>query len=236
MKLNLGCGPRAIDGWLNVDYSIGARFMKVPFFHFVNSRLNFFHFSWGKDIFIHDLSKTFPWADGSADTIYCSHLLEHFSKEDGHYFLTECHRVLRVNGIFRIVVPDLKYFAGEYMKGKILSDDFVSMIGVLYGSEYKRNSLKKRLAKWVQFPHQCMYDETRLMEILKELGFSTRPRDPFDSEIPDIQNIEIKINTENAVIMEGIKMGKPILESGATLGRHPPGWFSSGSRTGIGRK
>jgi len=31
MKLNLGCGNQVVEGWVNVDYALGARFAKIPF-------------------------------------------------------------------------------------------------------------------------------------------------------------------------------------------------------------
>ena len=53
-----------------------------------------FNLDWSDTIYLHDLTKTFPWPDASIDVVYSSHTLEHLSKEDGHRFLAECHRVI----------------------------------------------------------------------------------------------------------------------------------------------
>lgn len=203
MKLNLGCGARVPDGWLNVDYALGARFMKIPFFRAINKKLRIFNLDWNDKIFLHDLTTRFPWGDSSADVVYSSHTLEHLSRDAGRGFLTECHRVLRPNGIIRIVVPDLRHVVADYVEGRIPADDFVERLGVLY--EDTSGSLRKRLSPFFQFPHKCMYDHPRLIEILNEIGFNASARRAFDSAIDGIRSIELEDRTEHAVIVEGQK-------------------------------
>lgn len=203
MKLNLGCGSQVLDGWVNVDYALGAQFMKIPFFCAFNRKIKLFNMDWNNKIYLHDLTKKFPWADSSVDIVYSSHTLEHFSKRDGRRFLAECHRVLRKNGIIRIVVPDLRHVVTKYVEGQIFADDFIEYLGVLYGNS--NNSLKKRLLPFFQFPHKCMYDNQRLIEILGEIGFDASTRVSYDSDIEDIRMVELEGRTENAVIVEGRK-------------------------------
>ena len=203
MKLNLGCGSTVPEGWINVDYSLGARFMKIPFFRVLNSKVKLFNLDWKENIYLHDLTKKFPWADSSIDCVYSSHTLEHFSKEDGLVFLAECHRVLRSNGIIRIIVPDLKYVIQEYIEGRVYADDFIAELGVLYGN--RNGWLKNGLSQFFEFPHKCMYDSTRLSSILNDIGFTASIRFALDSEIADIQLVESEGRTENSVIVEGYK-------------------------------
>ena len=204
MKLNLGCGSQVTAGWINVDYSLGARFMKIPFFRSLNKKIKLFNLDWDKNIYLHELTKKFPWSDSSIDIIYSSHTLEHFSKEDGRRFLSECHRVLRKNGIIRIVVPDLRHEVTEYIEGRIKADDFVDHLNLRYISS--GNKIKQRLSPFFQFPHhKCMYDNKRLIEILNAIGFEVSTRGTFDSEIEDIQLVELEGRTENAAIAEGRK-------------------------------
>lgn len=42
MKLNLGCGKEVVDGWVNVDYGLGAKLSKIPFFSSINKRTKLF--------------------------------------------------------------------------------------------------------------------------------------------------------------------------------------------------
>jgi ubiquinone/menaquinone biosynthesis C-methylase UbiE len=203
MKLNLGCGSQVPDGWVNVDYALGARLMKIPLFRMLNKKIKLFNLDWNEKIYLHDLTKKFPWNDSSIDIVYSSHTLEHFSKNDGQSFLAECYRVLRKDGVIRIVVPDLRHIVIEYIEARIYADDFVEAVGVLY--ENSNNKLKNKLLPFLQFPHKCMYDNSRLLKILSEIGFQAASRSAFDSNIEDIRLVELESRTKNAVIVEGRK-------------------------------
>jgi predicted SAM-dependent methyltransferase len=91
--LNLGCGKHYNSDWTNVDFV-----------------------STGPGVIAHNLSKGVPYEDASFDVVYHSHVLEHFSKNDGQKFIHECNRVLKPGGIIRIAVPDLETLANEYLK------------------------------------------------------------------------------------------------------------------------
>jgi SAM-dependent methyltransferase len=91
--INLGCGTHYRKGWLNFDlYPASA------------------------DVRQANIIDGVPLADGTADFVYHSHVLEHLSREDARRFLHECHRILKPGGILRIVVPDLEDAAREYLK------------------------------------------------------------------------------------------------------------------------
>ena len=92
-KLNLGCGTRFHPGWINVDLIPSA-----------------------PGILCHDLRRPLPFPDNSFDIVYHSHILEHFSREDGLRFLGECYRVCRPGGVIRVVVPDLEKKARLYLQ------------------------------------------------------------------------------------------------------------------------
>lgn len=90
--LNLGCGGRYRPGWVNVDYT-----------------------STGEGVIAANLAKGIPFPDESFDVVYHSHLLEHFQKIAAAEFLRECFRVLKPNGVIRVVVPDLEAIARNYL-------------------------------------------------------------------------------------------------------------------------
>lgn len=204
MKLNLGCGSQVPDGWINVDYALGARFAKLPFFRILNKKIKIFNMDWNQNIFIHNLIKPLPWDNDSVDVIYISHTLEHFSKDDGCYLLDQCQRVLKKGGFIRIVVPDLKYIIEKYSTGKLRANDFIKELGI--NNSKDRTSIKNKIASLFQFQHKCMYDTQTLVEVLKEIGFLSQSKQPFDSDIMDIKTVELENRTKNAVIVEGRKM------------------------------
>jgi predicted SAM-dependent methyltransferase len=90
--LNLGCGQRFHAEWINVDFS-----------------------STEKGVLAHDLTQGIPFPDESLEVVYHSHLLEHFPRSLAENFLGECYRVLRPQGVIRVVVPDLEKIARTYL-------------------------------------------------------------------------------------------------------------------------
>jgi hypothetical protein len=125
------------------------------------------------------------------------------TREQGRFFLAECHRVLRTGGLIRIVVPDLEHLVRQYSQGQVRADDFVDRLGVLY--EMNGRGLKSRLAPFLSHPHKCMYDTPTLLALLRETGFDAESRAGFDSRIPDIRAIEAENRVEGAVVVEGTK-------------------------------
>jgi predicted SAM-dependent methyltransferase len=100
--VNLGCGGRFHPAWLNVDiHPCDPSVQKC------------------------NLLEKLPFAAGSFEGVYHSHVLEHMTREDGLKFLRECHRVLRASGIIRVAVPDLEAIARVYLEalGKAVDGD-----------------------------------------------------------------------------------------------------------------
>lgn len=91
--LNLGCGNKYHKDWVNIDFVSNSEY-----------------------VLQHNLLTGIPLEDNEVDVVYHSHVLEHFSKEDGFHFIEECFRVLNLNGILRIAVPDLESIAKEYLQ------------------------------------------------------------------------------------------------------------------------
>ena len=90
-KLNLGCGGLFYQSWLNVD------FLPRPC------------------VQGYDLTKPLPFTDDSFDATYSSHVLEHFSRDQGKKFIEEQFRVLKKGGVCRVVVPDLEMLCRSYL-------------------------------------------------------------------------------------------------------------------------
>jgi predicted SAM-dependent methyltransferase len=86
-KLQLGTGDNHLDGWLNTDIH---------------------DFTRRGDIVYLDLSRPFPFPDGSFDLVYSEHVIEHVDYPDGLQSLRESHRVLRPGGRIRIATPSLE--------------------------------------------------------------------------------------------------------------------------------
>lgn len=91
--INLGCGNRFHREWVNVDIMPSNPAITAC-----------------------DLSKPFPFADGSFDVVYHSNVLEHIRREHAHTFMRECARILKPGGILRVAVPDLERICRLYLE------------------------------------------------------------------------------------------------------------------------
>lgn len=96
--LNLGCGSCYHHDWVNIDFNSNNQYVVE-----------------------HNLLKGIPFKDRSIDVVYHSHVLEHFSKNDGENFIGECYRVLKNDGIIRVAVPNLESIAREYLRNLALA-------------------------------------------------------------------------------------------------------------------
>jgi predicted SAM-dependent methyltransferase len=83
-KLNLGCGPAVMDGWVNVDW-VG----------------------WPGVDLIADLDQPWPFEDGSAGFVLASHVFEHLAEPV--HFMSEAWRVLEPGGVLQVCVPYYKH-------------------------------------------------------------------------------------------------------------------------------
>src|SRR5208283_722007 len=122
-RLNLGCGPDAPAGWLNVDGSWNAWLSNHVYIHktLIALRLigkNTPGAQWKVRPLVHDLTKPLPFADNTISAIYAAHVLEHLYLADARRLLGECKRVLQPGGVIRLVVPDLHSMVATYLKSK----------------------------------------------------------------------------------------------------------------------
>lgn len=93
IMLNIGCGTSLHSAWVNLDLA--------PLLPGVKA---------------FDLRAGLPFADGSVDVCYSSHVLEHLTAEEGVRFISEQRRVLRPGGVIRVVVPDLERIGRNYVR------------------------------------------------------------------------------------------------------------------------
>ncbi len=85
LKLHVGCGPRILPGWENLDKEACVAGAKRAYAH------------------------ALPYGDGTVEAIYSEDLFEHLSQQEQFLFLAECYRVLTPAGCCRITCPELIY-------------------------------------------------------------------------------------------------------------------------------
>lgn len=133
MKLHLGSGKKLIHGFVNVDIdpSVGA------------------------DV-IDDVFALAKFDCNSADYIYCSHCLEHSSRETSAKALMRWFDVLKPGGMLRVAVPDIAAaFEWYRMTGKL-----EDVKGLIWGGQKTQYDF-----------HYTGWDERTLALCLESVGF-----------------------------------------------------------------
>ena len=202
--LNLGCGTKVSSSpeIINIDWSIYLRLKKnrilriaVPWF-VKGERLERFNLL-KNNVMAHDLSKGIPYDTNSIDVVYHSHVLEHFDRNVAYQFLSEVKRVLKPNGIHRIVVPDFEKACSAYMSHVSVCAKHPDEVTKhdLYIGEIIEQSVRKEAFGTSRQPairrfienlilgdarrrgetHQWMYDRINISNLLISNGFK-RPR------------------------------------------------------------
>ena len=198
--LNLGCGTKTSirPEVTNIDWSIYLRLKRnwllrniVPIL-VKGERLDRFNLL-GPNIMVHNLTKGIPFGSNTIDVVYHSHLLEHLDEDIAKLFLLEIKRVLKPNGILRIVVPDLEKACRDYVSHISISEknnyeaqnhnSYISQIieqsvrRESYGTS-KQNPFRRFFentflgdARRRGETHQWMYDRISLSVLLVHLGY-----------------------------------------------------------------
>lgn len=171
LKLNLGCGGDLKPGWINVDLALDSPPMAdaaaAP--TFIN----------------YDLRREILLDENSCELIYSSHFFEHLEYADSLRLLRQCYRLLRPGGIFRISLPDFKGACAAYLKDDYSYFDLVD--SDVFLSEVEPETLT--LIDYVNFAvyqsgeHKRVYDEEKVVRVLKKIGFTSVSVSSYEIEI-----------------------------------------------------
>jgi predicted SAM-dependent methyltransferase len=212
IKVNIGCGRTPTEGWLNFDNSPAIKLAKSPFKYKFAKALGLLNeqqienIKWNMEhnIQFADATKSIPLQTSSIDCIYTSHMVEHLSQKGVRSFLSEVKRVLKVGGVVRIAVPDLRIAVDDYLE---TNDADAFMRGILVQAP-EINTLKQKINLFVSGyrHHQWMYDGASLSKLLIEMGFSSvEICKDGKTNIIDADGLNLYEREEQSVYVEGIK-------------------------------
>lgn len=170
VKLHFGCGPRHLDGWVNVDL--------IP------NRPQ-------PDILI-DVQLKLPLRDACVDYIYSEDLIEHLTYDGAKNFLSECSRVLKPGGMLRVGTPDLESFMRAYLDRSQGDLDFYREHE---GCQTFAEMFNCGMRAW---GHTFIYDEETLSGILAQRGFQVARKDFNDTEATVFEGLDLRNPVEGA--------------------------------------
>lgn len=223
-RLHLGCGPGPQpEGWVHVDGSWNAWLAKTPHLRRGLSLLKLvpdgaLEYAWHPEIVIANLRKKLPFATGTFDAVYASHVLEHLYEREAVDLVKESVRVLRPGGVLRIVVPDLRAMTLRYLDMKQhrsqsaapLPADWLNEMLHFRARVHARGFALHRLYASVTdlHYHKWMYDAESLASRMAVAGLTDiQERGLWESRIERIEAVEKRDRIEDGagVCVEGVK-------------------------------
>jgi hypothetical protein len=206
LYVQYGCGLSSPDGWLNFDSSPTLRLQKIPVFGKLVKKVRF-----PSSVLFGDIIKGLPGVKTSTcDGVYCSHVLEHLSLEDFRLALKNTYELLKVDGIFRCVLPDLETAIDEYVEDRAAGNSEASLKFLektLLGINSRPKDFKgKIISLFGNSHHLWMWDKYSLEKELIKVGFKHVRRCSFnDSKDSNFTKVEDSGRFYSAVAFEAIK-------------------------------
>ncbi|MEK7527699.1 MAG: methyltransferase domain-containing protein [Patescibacteria group bacterium] len=202
LKINLGSGPDSAKGWENIDWGwlpwLGAfKINKVLVkFGFLGKE---YGVDWPKITF-GDIRKSLLYEDKSVNFIYCSNVLEHLNYWETAGVVKESFRILKKNGVLRVVMPDLDILIKNYSDPDVFNNEYL-------GYEKKRfKTFKEKILEKFIRPHQWMFNEKSFRKVLSDGGFrEIKFYKIGKGECPDLKKLDLPIHKDLCFYVEAKK-------------------------------
>ena len=201
LYVQYGCAWCAPEGWVNFDNSPTLRLERIPVIgRFIKRN----PVPFPSNVMYGDILRGLPLDRGSCRGIYCSHVLEHLSYEDLKLALKNTYMLLKEGGIFRFVVPDLRYYAQRYVNDASAMSARLFMKDTGLGEEVREKGPVAFAAQWLgNTRHRWLWDYPSIEAELLKAGFKGIRRASFnDSEDIMFLKVEEKDRWENCLGVE----------------------------------
>lgn len=201
--LQYGCGFSAPLEWINYDASPTLRYEQIPILGKLYTR-NEQRFP--ANVKYGNIVSGLPETANSFDGIYCSHILEHLAYTDALKALINTYHLLKPDGIFRCVVPDLKSAAITYLEDydKLPDPANYFLRNTMLGTANRPKGIPDFFkALFGNSHHLWMWDEKTLTRELEKTGFRNIRKALFnDSSDPHFKLVESEDRFYHAVSIE----------------------------------
>jgi len=206
LYVQYGCGLSAPSDWINFDSSPTLQMQKIPLLGKIVKKVNF-----PSNVLYGDIVKGLPnIKENTCDGIYCSHVLEHLSLNDCKQAIKETFSLLKNDGVFRCVLPDLEFSINNYIINKSADNPTAAihfLQSTMLGIEDRPKGFKNKLiALFGNSHHLWMWDKLALQQELLNVGFKKiRLCEYNDSTDVHFKSVEEENRFYGAIAFECIK-------------------------------
>lgn len=173
IMINLGSGHWKLTGWVNVDLDVESR----------------------PDV-LADLAAELPFRDGCADFMHTEDFIDQLELDGAAAFLRECHRVLKPEGVLRVLTPDVQKLCDMYVNDpealKALWREHVG-VPLKFGTAAEIVNVGMRFAG-----HTFLYDFETFECLARDCGFRPKRVNYQESEFEELRGVDLR-SPENAI-------------------------------------
>ena len=186
--VNIGCGQNIHPGFINIDYDWHPGI----------------HLCW-------DIRIGLPLRDLSIEGIFTEHCLEHVTYDQCIDVLQEMYRILKPNGVVRIIVPDGGLYIDLYQRflnGEQVEFPYVDLQGQTHLREDSRCGFTPMMAInriFRGYGHLFAYDYDTMKNVLLYVGFKAVKRCTFLSGQLKGLLIDSELRAPQSMFVEAIK-------------------------------
>ena len=167
VKINFGCGwEQKLPGWINVDLKVEA----------------------APDV-IANLARDLPFASACADFIFTESFIEELPLAQGRHFLRECRRIIKPDGVMRLLTADLEKFARTYLEQP---DWLVETWDITTGVPRETRGACEVVNLGMHLAGTFFYDRPTFRQIAGECGFRVEEVEYKRSEHPELRDLDIR--------------------------------------------
>lgn len=196
MKIHFGAFNCPVDGWVNTDITAHLFLARVPLLPWLLHKAGKMpaaryqdHVSGAfRKLKYMNVGKAWPFADGSAEAIFSSHVVEHLPLHVAKACMKSAHRVLKAGGVLRITVPDLDRHIADYTPESAF--------------EWAENFFEAADTSAKNI-HHFMYNDHGMSRLMRDAGFTNINRVSYRlGKCPDIDRLD---NRPGSLFMEAVK-------------------------------
>jgi len=167
IMINLGSGHWKLNDWVNVDIDPESR----------------------PDV-LADLAAKLPFRDECADFVHTEDFIDQLELDGATDFLRECHRVLRPDGVLRVLTPDVHKLCQMYVNDpESLKALWRNHVGVplKFGTAAEIVNVGMRFAG-----HTFLYDFETFECLARECGFEPKRVCYHESEFEELRRVDLR--------------------------------------------
>ncbi|HYP54081.1 MAG TPA: methyltransferase domain-containing protein [Pyrinomonadaceae bacterium] len=177
LRLNIGCGPNSLAGWVNIDVARGP----------------------GIDV-VWDLRHGLPFPEESCAVVFGEHVIEHMPKAAAEGLAREALRVLQPGGVLRLSTPD----AARYQRSYAGDREFLNHPAFGGPAETALERVNQMMREGGQ--HLWAYDAESLLLLLRRAGFSSAVEQEFGRSLhPVMRGIDSEARAFETLYVEAVK-------------------------------